>query len=117
MALRIDELPGETIYVEVGRQYATGVHQVDSPVFGADGLLYCTMSGSRGNKATVPLYRIGADPRNDLALDDPAVSGQHLELEATPDGKTASTARAPITRRERPSRVTTRVATVAMGQG
>ena len=61
VALRIDELPGETIYLEVGRQYATGVHQVDSPAFGADGLLYCTMSGSRGNKATVPLYRIGAD--------------------------------------------------------
>jgi DNA-binding NtrC family response regulator len=33
-----------------------------------------------------PLYRVGADPRNDLALDDPAVSGQHLELEVTPDG-------------------------------
>src|SRR6185503_7505639 len=60
-AIRIDELPGETIYLDVLRQYVTGVHQVDSPAFGADGLLYCTMSGSRGSKAAVPLYRIDAD--------------------------------------------------------
>jgi sugar lactone lactonase YvrE len=69
-ALRIDELPGETIYVEVARQYATGVHQVDSPAFGADGLLYCTMSGSRGTKSEVPLYRIGGDgARQPLTVD------------------------------------------------
>jgi len=59
-AIRIDELPGETIYLEVARQYVTGVHQVDSPAFGSDGLLYCTMSGARGSKAAVPLYRIDA---------------------------------------------------------
>jgi len=61
MPIRIDELPGETIYVEVARSYATGVHQVDSPAFGSDGRLYCTMSGSRGTKATVPLFRISDD--------------------------------------------------------
>ena len=60
-ALRVDELPGETIYLTVAREYVTGVHQVDSPAFGADGLLYCTMSGGRGAKASVPLYRIGHD--------------------------------------------------------
>ena len=59
--IRIDELPGETIYVEVARAYATGVHQVDSPAFGSDGRLYCTMSGSRGTKAAVPLFRVAAD--------------------------------------------------------
>lgn len=70
VALRIDELPGETIYLEVARQYVTGVHQVDSPAFGADGLLYCAMSGSRGSKSPVPLYRIGADgARQPLAVD------------------------------------------------
>jgi sugar lactone lactonase YvrE len=61
MPIRIDELPGETIYVEIARSYATGVHQVDSPAFGSDGRLYCTMSGSRGTKATVPLFRISDD--------------------------------------------------------
>ena len=60
-ALRVDELPGETIYLEVARQYATGIHQVDNPAFGADGLLYCTMSGSRGSQSAVPMYRIGHD--------------------------------------------------------
>jgi sugar lactone lactonase YvrE len=59
--IRIDELPGETIYVDVARQYVNGVHQVDSPAFGRDGKLYCTMSGSRGTKAAVPLFRIAAD--------------------------------------------------------
>lgn len=68
--LRIDELPGETIYVDVARQYVTGVHQVDSPAFGIDGALYCTMSGSRGAKSPVPLYRIGGDgARQPLSVD------------------------------------------------
>ena len=30
---RIDELPGETAYIEVARVLTTGVHQVDSPIF------------------------------------------------------------------------------------
>ena len=29
MPVRIDELPGETAYVEVARTFATGVHQVE----------------------------------------------------------------------------------------
>lgn len=70
MAVRIDELPGETIYLEVARVLTTGVHQVDSPAFGRDGRLYCTMSGSRGTKAPVPLYRMGPDDaREPIAVD------------------------------------------------
>ncbi len=60
-AVRIDELPGETIYLEVARAFVSGVHQVDNPAFGPDGLLYCTMSGSRDTKAAVPLYRVRRD--------------------------------------------------------
>lgn len=60
-AIRIDELPGETIYLTIGRRLVTGIHQVDNPVYGADGLLYCTMSSTRGNRAPVPLFRIGSD--------------------------------------------------------
>lgn len=70
VAVRIDELPGETIYLEVARPLATGVHQVDSPAFGADRLLYCTMSGGRDSKAAVPLFRIHADgAREPIAAD------------------------------------------------
>lgn len=69
-AVRIDELPGETVYLEVARVLVSGVHQVDSPAFGFDGRLYCTMSGGRGTKAAVPLYRINADgAREPIAVD------------------------------------------------
>jgi streptogramin lyase len=61
LAVRIDELPGETVYLQVARVLATGIHQVDSPVFGRDGRLYCTVSGGRGTKAAVPLFRINVN--------------------------------------------------------
>ena len=70
VAIRIDELPGETIYLTIGRRLVTGIHQVDSPVYGADGLLYCTMSSTRGNRAPVPLFRVGADEsRQPISVD------------------------------------------------
>jgi len=69
-AIRIDELPGETIYLEVAAPLVTGVHQVDSPAFDAQGRLYCTMSGSRGTRAPVPLYRVTRDGiRAPIAVD------------------------------------------------
>ena len=40
MALRIDELPGATAYLDVAHQIATGLHQVDSPAFDGLGRLY-----------------------------------------------------------------------------
>jgi sugar lactone lactonase YvrE len=60
-AIRIDELPGESAFVEVARPLTTGIHQVDSPAFDQAGRLWVTHSGSRGTKAPVPLYRIGPD--------------------------------------------------------
>lgn len=60
-AIRIDELPGESAFVEVARPLTTGIHQVDSPAFDHAGRLWVTHSGSRGTKAAVPLYRIGPD--------------------------------------------------------
>ena len=60
-AIRIDELPGESAFVEVARPLTTGIHQVDSPAFDRAGRLWVTHSGGRGTKASVPLYRIGAD--------------------------------------------------------
>lgn len=68
--VRIDELPGETAFLQVAQVLTTGVHQVDSPAFDRDGRLYCTMSGQRGAKASVPLYRIGPDGvREPIAVD------------------------------------------------
>jgi sugar lactone lactonase YvrE len=60
-AIRIDELPGESAFVEVARPLTTGIHQVDSPAFDRSGRLWLTHSGSRGTKAAVPLYRLGPD--------------------------------------------------------
>ena len=48
--IRIEDLPGATAYVSVGGSWATGLHQVDNPVFDADGNLFVTYSGSRGQE-------------------------------------------------------------------
>jgi len=56
--VKVAWLPGATLYARVGSMIATGVHQVDNPVFGADGNLYVTYSGTRGQEATVSIFRI-----------------------------------------------------------
>jgi sugar lactone lactonase YvrE len=53
--------PGATLFVDVGATLATGLHQVDSPVFGPDGWLYAAFSGSRGQETAVSVYRIAPD--------------------------------------------------------
>ncbi len=59
--IEIDELPGETASVDVGRILATGLHQVDNPVFDAEGHLYVTYSGARGEQVPVSIYRVRRD--------------------------------------------------------
>lgn len=84
MPVRIDELPGETAYLEVGRSIATGVHQVDSPLFDAAGRLYVTESGERGSRPSVPLHRFATDgTRTSLAVD----VGNPTSLALGPDGR------------------------------
>jgi sugar lactone lactonase YvrE len=56
--VRLDALPGETVYLSVAATWATGLHQVDSPVFDARGNLYVTYSGSRGQEAPVSIFRV-----------------------------------------------------------
>ncbi|HYB96639.1 MAG TPA: hypothetical protein VEC39_16820 [Vicinamibacterales bacterium] len=51
-------LPGATLYARVGTRLATGLHQVDNPVFGSDGHLYVTYSGTRGQEAAVSIFRV-----------------------------------------------------------
>lgn len=61
MTVRVDSAPGETAYVDIGVPLATGLHQVDSPVFDAAGNLFVTFSGSRGQQAPISLYLVRPD--------------------------------------------------------
>lgn len=56
--IRIEDVVGETVFVSVGGAWATGLHQVDNPVFDVDGNLYVTYSGSRGQEAPVSIFRV-----------------------------------------------------------
>ena len=56
--VKVAWLPGATLFARVGTLIATGLHQVDNPVFGPDGHLYVTYSGSRGQEATVSIFRV-----------------------------------------------------------
>ena len=58
--VKVAWLPGATLYARVGTLRATGLHQVDNPVFGADGNLYVTYSGSRGQEAAVSIFKVTA---------------------------------------------------------
>lgn len=56
--VRVEGVLGETAFVEVGAPIATGLHQVDSPVFDRDGNLYVTDSGTRGQQVPVSIFRV-----------------------------------------------------------
>lgn len=83
-AIRIEDVVGETVYVSVGSAWATGLHQVDNPVFDLDGNLFVTYSGSRGQEAPVSIFRVtGAGTR------EPYVSGivNPTSMALGPDGR------------------------------
>ena len=44
--------------VSIGTVWATGLHQVDNPVFNRDGNLFVTYSGSRGQETPVSIFRV-----------------------------------------------------------
>lgn len=56
MLVRIDGL-GDAV-VSIGTAWATGLHQVDSPVLDAEGRVYVTYSGTRGQEAPVSIFRV-----------------------------------------------------------
>jgi sugar lactone lactonase YvrE len=56
--VRIEGVTGETALIEVAAPYATGLHQVDNPVFDLDGNLYVTYSGTRGQQVPVSIFRV-----------------------------------------------------------
>ncbi|HMB80478.1 MAG TPA: IPT/TIG domain-containing protein [Vicinamibacterales bacterium] len=49
---------GETVFVDIGAPFATGLHQVDNPVFDRAGNLYVTYSGTRGQQVPVSIFRV-----------------------------------------------------------
>ena len=44
--------------LDVGVEWASGLHQVDSPAFDRDGNLYVTFSGTRGQQVPVSVFRV-----------------------------------------------------------
>jgi sugar lactone lactonase YvrE len=68
--VRIEESLGETAYVEIGAPLATGLHQVDSPAFDAEGNLYVTFSGSRGQEAPVAIFIVRPDGSREPFVSD-----------------------------------------------
>ena len=84
MPVRIDNLPGETVFVTVGAAWATGLHQVDNPVFDRHGNLFVTYSGSRGQEAAVSIFRVTA-----AGTREPFASGivNATSMAFGPDGK------------------------------
>ena len=77
-------LPGRTPFVQVGVQVATGLHQVDNPAIDAEGRIYVTYSGTRGQQAPVSIFRVvPGGPR------EPFVTGivNATSLAFAPDGR------------------------------
>src|ERR1041384_2270073 len=56
--VRVEGVTGEMAFLEVGMPVATGLHQVDNPVFDRDGNLYVTFSGSRGQQVPVSIFKV-----------------------------------------------------------
>ncbi len=57
----VEGTTSEIVFLELGVPIATGIHQVDNPVFDGDGNLYLTYSGSRGQEAKVSIFRLRRD--------------------------------------------------------
>jgi hypothetical protein len=56
--IRIAGLAGERFFVSIAEEWATGLHQVDNPVFDEQGDLFVTYSGSRGQDAPVSIFHV-----------------------------------------------------------
>jgi sugar lactone lactonase YvrE len=56
--IRVDGAIGETPFVNIAAPFATGLHQVDNPVFDRDGNLYVTYSGTRGQQVPVSIFKV-----------------------------------------------------------
>jgi hypothetical protein len=50
-----------TAFVDIAAPFATGLHQVDNPMFDRQGNLYVTFSGTRGQQVPVSIFRVRPD--------------------------------------------------------
>ena len=82
-SIRIEEVAGETAYVEIGAPLATGLHQVDSPAIDAAGNVYVTFSGSRGQQGPVAIFIVRPDGSREPFVSDLA---NPTSLAFSPDG-------------------------------
>jgi sugar lactone lactonase YvrE len=83
-AIRIGDIPGETTYLSIGREWATGLHQVDNPVIDASGNLLVTYSGARGQESPVSVFRV-----TPAGTREPFISGivNATSMAIGPDGR------------------------------
>ena len=81
--VRLEEITGETAYVEIGAPIATGLHQVDSPAIDASGNVYVTFSGSRGQQGPVAIFIVRPDGSREPFVSDLA---NPTSLAFGPDG-------------------------------
>jgi sugar lactone lactonase YvrE len=56
--VQVAGVSADAAFVDVAAPFATGLHQVDNPVFDADGNLYVTYSGTRGQQVPVSIFRV-----------------------------------------------------------
>src|SRR5689334_7738024 len=49
---------GDTTHLDIASPFATGLHQVDNPVFDREGNLYVTYSGTRGQQVPVSIFKV-----------------------------------------------------------
>lgn len=82
--VKVSWAPGTTLFAHIATTLATGLHQVDNPVADAEGRIYVTYSGSRGQQATVSIFRVTED-----GVREPFVHGlvNPTSLAFGPDGK------------------------------
>ena len=59
--VRIEGVQGAVPLVDIAPAFATGLHQVDNPVFDREGNLYVTYSGTRGQQVPVSIFRVRPD--------------------------------------------------------
>jgi sugar lactone lactonase YvrE len=56
--VRVAGASAQTAFVDIAAPFATGLHQVDNPVFDRSGNLYVTYSGTRGQQVPVSIFRV-----------------------------------------------------------
>jgi sugar lactone lactonase YvrE len=59
--MQLTGVTGESPILEIGTVIASGIHQVDNPAVDAQGRIYLTYSGARGEQVPVSIFRIIPD--------------------------------------------------------